>query len=198
MSRIVEKIFQYENSKIILLSLILFIAFYILRLTLLKRIEKNTSLKDYEKLSYIKNVKTYLNLVFLLFIVSVWFSHIQSVFISMMAVAAAIVLATKELIMSFLGGILIRINNYFRLGDRIEIDGYRGFVIDKSLTVTKILEIGPEKHSQQTTGEVIAIPNSLMLAKPVKNESYFKNYSVKSFILPVPEGKKVQELEALI
>ena len=117
----------------------------------------------------------------------IWVSQLQVFFVSLLAVAAAIVIALKELIMCVTGGTLIKIGNIFKTGDRIEIYGTRGFVIEKNLLTTKILEIGPEKNSQQTTGDIITIPNSLMLAKTLKNESYFKGYSIKSFLFKVPE-----------
>lgn len=79
------------------------------------------------------------------------------------------------------GGILISISDHFKRGDRIEVDGLRGFVIQKNLTTTKLLEIGPEINSQQTTGKIITIPNSLMLNKAVKNESFFSGYSINLF-----------------
>ena len=116
----------------------------------------------------------------------------------MFAVAAAIVLATKELIMCFMGGVLIRLNNSFKVGDRIEVDGSRGFVIQKNLTATKIIEIGPEKNSQQTTAGIIIIPNSIVLSKTIKNESYFNGYSIQSFGLYLPKGVSLEAFEALV
>ena len=48
---------------------------------------------------------------------------LQTIFISMLAIAAAIVLALKELIMNVTGGFPIKINKHFKLSDRIEVDG---------------------------------------------------------------------------
>lgn len=97
--------------------------------------------------------------------------------------------------MCLTGGVLTNVSNYFKLGQRIEIDGVRGFVIEKKMLSTKVLEIGPEKNSQQTTGDVIAIPNSLMLSKSLKNESYFKGYSIKSFLFKISNEDLVYDFE---
>ena len=117
----------------------------------------------------------------------IWFTEVQSFLISILAFAAALVLATKELIMCTTGGILIKLGHSFKLKDRIEIDSTRGYVIERGITFTKVLEIGPEKESQQTTGNIIVIPNSAFLSKSVKNESYFKGYSIKTFSFHLPE-----------
>jgi small-conductance mechanosensitive channel len=127
-----------------------------------------------------------------------WFAQLQVFFVSLLAVAAAIVIAFKELIMCFTGGILLRTSKTFKEGDRIQLDEVRGFVIERSLLSTKILEIGPEKNSQQTTGDIITIPNSLMLSHTVKNESYFKGYSIKSFVFKIPEIQRADVFEAEI
>lgn len=193
----VEAFFTHSESvKSIILSILLIILFQIVRVIFSEMVEKNKNLKSLEKINYKRKIKNYLNILTIILFIILWFSQIQAVFVSLFAVAAAIVLATKELIMSFMGGVLIKMNNYFRLGDRIEIDGVRGFVVEKSLTVTKILEIGPEKSSQQTTGDVIVIPNSVMLSKSVKNESYFKDYSIKSFVFSLPEGDTLKNFES--
>ena len=122
-----------------------------------------------------RKIRDYGRILLIMFIFFLWFAKLQTVFISLLAVAAAIVIAFKEIIMCLTGGLLIRINNYFKLGDRIEVDGVRGFVIDKSLTATKILEIGPEKNSQQTTGNIISIPNSIVLNKSLTNSLFYYN-----------------------
>jgi len=119
--------------------------------------------------------------MFIALLVLIWFSAIQGFVFSMFAFVAAIVVATKELILCFIGGIFIKINKPFNLGDKIEIENYRGLIIEKNLTSIKILEIGPEKHSQQTTGAVQTIPNSIFLSKASKNESYFNGYGVQTF-----------------
>jgi small-conductance mechanosensitive channel len=124
-----------------------------------------------------------------------WAETLRPFLFSLVALAAAIVLALKELIMCFTGGMLIRVSKTFKEGQRIEVDGIRGFVIERGLLATKILEIGPEKNSQQTTGDFVTIPNSLMLSKSLKNESYFKGFSIKSFVFEIDYLEGVENLE---
>lgn len=156
-------------------------------------VKKKSSYEQKVKLR--KKINQYFAYITLVFLVLIWFAQIQVFFVSIIAIAAAIVLAFKELIMCLTGGILIKASNAFNEGHRIEIENYRGFVIDKNLFTTKILEIGPERHSQQTTGDIIVIPNSMMLSKVFKNESYFKGYSIKSFFFKIDDIKKIDEFE---
>ena len=195
MSELKKYIFQNENYKTIIISISLLVLVQLLRLLLNRSVTRSKKLKTVEKLNVKNSINLYFNIITIVLLIVLWFSQVQAIFVSLFAILAAIVVATKELIMTIMGGLLLNINNYFRLGDRIEIDGVRGFVMEKSLTVTKILVIGPEKNSQQTTGDMIIIPNSIMLSKPFKNESYFKDYSIKTFTLTLPESFELDEFE---
>lgn len=190
-----EIIIKTAISKVLLITIALTILAFILKGFIKKEINKSESFNLAEKRKISSRIFRVIDLVLVSVLVVVWFTHLQNVLVSLLAVAAAVVLATKELIMCFTGGFLIGISRYFTLGDRIEIDGLRGFVIEKNLTTTKILEIGPEKNSQQTTGNVISIPNSLMLSKSLSNESYFKGYSIRSFNFNVPKEFNVEDFE---
>jgi small-conductance mechanosensitive channel len=178
---------RYPFLNTVLISVFILGFYYLARFIFNSNIEKKRDLSVAEKTLYKKKVGQYLFYILAVCYLLIWVSQLQVFFVSLLAVAAANDIAHKELIMCVTGGTLIKIGNIFKTGDRIEIYGTRGFVIEKNLLTTKILEIGPEKNSQQTTGDIITIPNSLMLAKTLKNESYFKGYSIKSFLFKVPE-----------
>ncbi len=185
---------EHKLGKPLFFTFLLLIFFFFLRLIFLNFIERSDRDKIEKTLLKKKTSHYFLySLVFAIFLL--WFAQLQVFFVSVMAVAAAVVLAFKELIMCLTGGILGRVSNSFKIGDRIEIDGLRGFIIEKNLMTTKVLEIGPEKNSQQTTGGIINIPNSLMLSKSLKNESYFKGYSIKSFIFKIDKLELVEDFE---
>jgi small-conductance mechanosensitive channel len=185
---------EHALLKSFLLSVVLFFLYLVIKRVLIRSVSKKT-LSTQEQLLLKKRISQYLFYFFVLSVFFIWFAKLQVFFVSIFAIAAAIVVALKELIMCVTGGILVRTSNIFNLGHRIEIAGVRGFVIEKTLLTTKILEIGPEKNSQQTTGDVITLPNSLMLAKEIKNESYFKGYSIKSFIFKIDNELLIYEVE---
>ena len=181
--RILNLISESRYFEQIILTAVFILAALLIRKILLIRIDKRDDLKKKEKFSLKNKTNHFMSLIAIVGISIVWFSIIQTALVSMLAVAAAIVIATKELIMCFTGGILVSLNKHFRIGDRIEVNGIRGYVVYKSMTVVKVLEIGPEKQSQQTTGHVVTIPNSIFLTESVENKSYFKGYSISSFVI---------------
>ena len=187
----------YTNKKIIITVSISLIYFLLRKYFYQKSFKADD--RDYEnKMEQRKRVLQIFNTLFYLAIFFVWITEVQDFFVSIFAVLAALVLATKELIMNATGGILLRISHSFRVRDRIEINKYRGYVLEKGLTHTKVLEIGPEKESQQTTGNIISIPNSIFLNNAVTNESYFKDYSIKSFNFHFPKGLDLELAESFL
>lgn len=118
-------------------------------------------------------------------VIVIWGSEIKAVAISVLAVAAAIVLATKELIMCLSGSLLRTGSHSFKIGDRIEVNGIRGDVFDTTLLTTTIFEIGPGPNAHQSTGRTIQLPNSMFLSQPVINETATEGYALHSIVVPL-------------
>lgn len=131
-------------------------------------------------------------------LVFVWAKELQTLALSFLAVAAAIVLATKEIILCLSGGFYRASSGSFKVGDRIEAGNFRGDVIDLSLLATTILEIGPGQTSHQQTGRTIVLPNSLFLTTPVINETFTEDYVLHLFTVPLKMEEDWQKAEALI
>jgi len=125
-------------------------------------------------------------LVLLLFLglVMVWGEELRTIALSIVAIAVAFVVATKELILCITGTILKVVTRPFNIGDRIQIKELRGDVIDQNLLTTTILEVGPGKITHQRTGRMIVIPNAMFLSEPVINESYTHDYILHVFTVP--------------
>jgi small-conductance mechanosensitive channel len=116
---------------------------------------------------------------------AVWFDELKVFALSLAAVAAALAISTKELLMC-LGGSFVRSSSRsFEIGDRIEIGNVRGDVIDTSMLTTTVLEIGPGPGGHQRTGRAITLPNSLYLSLPLTNESFTEAYVLHGFTVVV-------------
>ncbi|QQR88543.1 MAG: mechanosensitive ion channel family protein [Myxococcales bacterium] len=112
----------------------------------------------------------------------IWSTELRTMAVGVMAFAVAIVIATKELVLCVLGAILRASSKAFTVGDRIEIDGIRGDVIDHGLLATTVLEIGP---GLQRTGRAVTIPNSQLLSKSVVNETFTDAYVLHVIRIPL-------------
>ena len=103
----------------------------------------------------------------------IWATQIQTLALSMFAVAAAIVVATKELIMCLSGSILRSVTKQYSVGDYIEVNGLRGRVVDINLLNTLMMQIGPNPLVGQLSGKTLSFPNSLLLNHSVRRDNIF-------------------------
>ncbi|MEX1200286.1 MAG: mechanosensitive ion channel domain-containing protein [Methylophaga sp.] len=117
-------------------------------------------------------------------LIFIWGQELRTLALSVVAIAVAFVVATKELIMCVMGSILKTGAGSFTVGDRIQVKDFRGDVIDQNLLATTILEVGPGKLTHQRTGRLIVLPNAMFVAEPVINESYTNDYILHVFIVP--------------
>lgn len=123
-------------------------------------------------------------LLLLLGLVLVWGSELRTLALSIVALAVAFVVATKELILCVTGSIIKTASGSFKIGDRIQIKDFRGDVIDQNLLSTTILEVGPGKITHQRTGRMTVIPNALFVSEPVINESFMHDYVLHVLTIP--------------
>lgn len=130
------------------------------------------------------NANSVLSFLTFISLTLIWANELQTLALSFVAFAVAFVIAAKEVISCIFGGVF-RTNNSFKIGDRIEVKGVRGDVIDKSLLSTKILEIGPGQTTHQYTGRSVVFPNSIFLSETVINESFLGNFVLHPFTIPL-------------
>lgn len=136
---------------------------------------------DGERLRWHVRTRNAALLAMLLGIGVIWASEIQTLALSLVAVAAALVVATKELIMCLSGGVMRAATRAFGVGSRIELGSVRGEVVNLGFMTTTVLETGP---ANQRTGRAVVFPNSLLITTPVINESYTESYLLHTFTIP--------------
>lgn len=159
---------EWEHKAIETLFTLLVI--FVFRLIFKKYIDKSTLQSEQLKRRWQVQVRNLSFLIFVFSIFMIWGTELRSIALSLMAVIAACVLATKELILCLTGSFLKASTGSFTIGDRVQINNYRGIVTDQTLLSTTILEVGPQMDSHQITGKTVVLPNSLFLNQAVINE----------------------------
>ncbi len=85
--------------------------------------------------------------------------------------SAGIAIALKDLLASIAAWLFIIARKPFIIGDRIEIGGVAGDVIDFRIFQFTIMEIGNWVDADQSTGRIIHIPNHKVLTENIANYS---------------------------
>ncbi|HWA08571.1 MAG TPA: mechanosensitive ion channel domain-containing protein [Opitutaceae bacterium] len=93
-----------------------------------------------------------------------------SVVVTMLGVvSAALVISLQDACTSFFGWFVIMGGGKLRIGDRLEVDGTRGDVIDIQLLRTTLVEINGWLGLDQPTGRIILLPNNFIFKHKVFN-----------------------------
>jgi len=93
--------------------------------------------------------------------------------------AAGVALALQNVILSFAGYFFVTGRYGIRVGDRIQIAGISGDVIDIGLFKLALMELGGDSGSRLPTGRVVVFPNSIIFQS---NGNFFKQAPGTNFV----------------
>ena len=171
---------------------VLFMLVIGLRLAALRFIRRRLPSKDKLQLRWAAHVRGVSYAVLALGLFIIWAAELQALAVSFAVLAMAIVWATRETFACIQGAAYRISANAFEVGDRINIAGIRGDVIDAGLLGTLVLEVA---QGHQRTGRTISIPNSLFMTEPVLNESLAGEYMLHLMTIPVDRGADLAAIE---
>lgn len=182
----------------IISSVVLVVVLVLSRWLLNSRLRGTPGMSTDMRRRWAAQVRNVALLILVLGMVFIWGAELRTLALSVVAIAAAIVIATKELIMCVSGTILKVSGRSFQIGDRIEIGAIRGDVIDQTLLTTTVLEVGPGTSIHQHSGRTVVLPNSLLLTVPVINETFSDEYVLHAFSVPLSEKLDWRKAEAAL
>jgi small-conductance mechanosensitive channel len=144
-----------------------------------------------------KNIVYIVNFFILLLIIFIWLHNINSITIFLSVIGAGLALALQEVILCVAGWFLILARRPFEVGDRIEMGGVKGDVIDIRLFQTSVLEIGNWVDADQSTGRIVNIPNSAVFKK--ENYNYNRGFEfiwneIKILVTFESDWKRAEEI----
>jgi small-conductance mechanosensitive channel len=154
-----------ENLFYTIFTILVFIVIRIVTSSIIRR-----NIKD-EKRSYnLRKTFTYVYSALLIYAISsVWLNGMQSIGTFLGLTSAGLAIALHDTIANLAGFIFIETRKPFRVGDRVEINGHQGDVIDIRLFQFSIVEVGNWVDADQSTGRIIHVPNNMVLKHPTAN-----------------------------
>jgi len=105
----------------------------------------------------------------LLLIVALWSQRLSALLTILTIIGAGTAVALRDVLLSFAGWLNISLSAPYRQGDRIEVNGVRGDVVDIRVLHTVLMEIGNWVQADQSTGRLIRIPNNWVYQHDVAN-----------------------------
>lgn len=106
----------------------------------------------------------------------IWIPNPQALLVAYGVIAAGIAIALQDLVKNLAGTITVFLSGTYQVGNRIEVDGTYGDVIDIGLFNTTLLEVREWIDADQATGRITTIPNGAVLSKPIQNYTKHHKY----------------------
>lgn len=194
----ISKLFNIDEIYIGLILKTIIIIFLILVVEKIGiRIIKRTrdSKKEY---NYTKKYKLIIRIIILSAIIIVWGKYIKNFLTLISLVSAAFTIAIRDLIFNFFCGIYIKIVKPFVVEDRIEINGYKGDVVNINTMNFEILEVSNADTTGQSTGIIIHLPNSIIFNYPLKNYNKAFKYIWDEITIRIPLDYDVNKAKKLL
>lgn len=182
----VQELYQALLNNQVMMTLVVLVLLLLVRALILRWIRRDTAFVSDEQRKSMFYTKNLIALAMCTTVFMLWWPEIQHAALSVAAIAVALVVASKELILCFSGSILRASSRAFTVGDWIEIDRFRGEVLEVSILSTSIQEINLSHNSYEYTGKSITVPNSAFLTHAVKNLNFMKRYVYHYFAISTP------------
>lgn len=194
----ISKLFNIDEIYIGLILKTIIIIFLILVVEKIGiRIIKQTrdSKKEY---NYTKKYKLIIRIIILSAIIIVWGKYIKNFLTLISLVSAAFTIAIRDLIFNFFCGIYIKIVKPFVVEDRIEINGYKGDVVNINTMNFEVLEVSNVDTTGQSTGIIIHLPNSIIFNYPLKNYNKAFKYIWDEITIRIPLDYDVNKAKKVL
>ncbi len=164
-------------------SLVLVLVLLIVRMIANRLLRSKTNAQPHVQRRWLATIRNVFLLLLLVGLALIWAPQLRTFALSLTAVAVAVVVATKELILCLLGSFMRASSRSFTVGDWIEVGAVRGEVIDHSVFMTKVQQFEP--GSFHYAGRTVDIPNSAFFTTPIHNLTIGRDYIFHSFSITV-------------
>lgn len=156
-------------------------------------------IKDNDNRYKAKKFSSFLGYLITIVFLTVIFSDKLGGFTVALGVAGAgIAFALQEVIASFAGWLAIMFGGFYNTGDRVQLGGIKGDVMDIGVLRTTIMETGQWVDGDLYNGRIVLIANSYVFKEPVFNYSGDFPFLWDEIKIPVQYGSNYTLAQQII
>lgn len=113
-------------------------------------------------------------------------------------VGAGIAFSLQEVIISTAGWFAVTFAHFYKTGDRVQLGGIKGDVIDIGVLRTTLMEIGDWVKGDLYNGRVVRVANSFVFKEPVFNYSGDFPFLWDEIAIPIRHGSDIPLAKELL
>jgi|TARA_R110000737_G_scaffold348572_1_gene382745 small-conductance mechanosensitive channel len=160
---------------------------------LLSKIKNNDSHYKAKKISGF--VGYFLTVILLLFVFK---DKLSGFSVALGVAGAGVAFAMQEVIVSFAGWLAILFGGFYKTGDRVQLGGIKGDVMDINVIRTTIMETGEWVSGDLYNGRIVLVANSFVFKEPVFNYSGDFPFLWDEIKIPIHYGSDYEEAKNII
>ena len=177
---------------------LIWVIFIVLIIQLLRNFLKRT-LPDTDSRYKSQKAVEIIGYVFLIILsISYFTGNIKDFTLAIGLFSAGIAITLQELFLSLAGSIYIFLVKVYAPGDRIEINGIKGDVIDIDSIYTTMMEIGEWVSSDNYTGRIVKLSNAFVFKGPIYNYSRDFPFIWDEIEIPIRFGSDTELAKEII
>lgn len=147
----------------------------------------------------VRKLISFLTFFFAVFAITVIFSdRLGGLTVAFGVAGAGIAFALQEVIASVAGWVALMFGGFYKIGDRVQLGGIKGDVIDVGVLRTTVMEMGEWVKGDLYTGRIVRIANSFVFKEPVFNYSGDFPFVWDEIVVPVKYGSDYKEAREII
>ncbi|WP_091426704.1 mechanosensitive ion channel family protein [Formosa sp. Hel1_31_208] len=190
---IIDNPFVWSIIKFMMILLIILVASKLLRRYLKKRISSTVIRYKAQK-----GIEIFGYILLVILAITYFSGTIKDFTIVIGLFTAGIAFTLQELILSIAGSMYIFLVQVYKPGDRIEMNGIKGDVIDVDSIYTTMMEIGEWVSSDNYSGRIVKISNAFVFKGPIYNYSHDFPFIWDEFNLPIRYGSDIDLAKSIV
>jgi small-conductance mechanosensitive channel len=129
---------------------------------------------------------------------ALWEPGTQNVFALLTVIGAGLAISMREALLSAAGWLNIVTRQPFKTGERVEINGIKGDVVDIRLMHTTLMEVGGWVDADQSTGRLVHLPNAWIFLHQVQNYTHGFRFVWHEMSVTLPADADWKRARAII
>ncbi|MFZ2651202.1 MAG: mechanosensitive ion channel domain-containing protein [Burkholderiaceae bacterium] len=137
-------------------------------------------------------------LAVIVFVALVFSDKLGGLTVAFGVAGAGVAFALQEVIASVAGWVAVSFGAFYRVGDRVQLGGIKGDVIDIGVLRTTLMEMGEWVNADQYNGRIVRVANSFVFKEPVFNYSGEFPFLWDEIMIPIKYGSDYRAARVLI
>lgn len=168
---------------------------------LIKTLQKSlfSKIKDNDNRYRAKKFSSFIGYFLTILLITLVFSDkLGGLTVALGVAGAGIAFALQEVIASFAGWLAIMFGGFYKTGDRVQLGGIKGDVMDIGVLRTTIMETGQWVDGDLYNGRIVLIANSFVFKEPVFNYSGDFPFLWDEIKIPIQYGSNYDKTTELL